>query len=320
VRKAIRSSRPDVVIAFLQTPSILAALASLPRRDYALIVSERSLDLPVRMSVTRRLSLYLHHLTDAVVCNSYAQEAVIREICLALASRVMTIPNCVDLERYRPKVAEDGHKSDLRILCIGRFAAPKNYLGLLKAVEIVSCHHPEINLTVDAYGDSFLVDGKPGPLSGEFLKLQDALRHSPVRERFRLHDPIEDVVTLYQEADALCLTSLWEGCSNVICEAMACGRPVLASHVSDNPVLVEDGVNGFLFDPTDPADIANAIVQFSQLPREERIAMGKAGRQRAEYMLAPERFVGQYEELIEAIKCGGTLPHRSEAEQYCGSH
>ena len=103
------------------------------------------------------------------------------------------------------------------------------------------------------------------------------------------------------------------GCSNVICEAMARGKPVLASRVGDNPILVEDGVSGFLFDPNSPDEIASAIVRFSKLSPEQRIVMGKIGRQRAEEMLSPKRFAGQYEELIETLKGQGSvvcLPQR----------
>jgi glycosyltransferase involved in cell wall biosynthesis len=303
MRKAIRAGRPQVVIAYLQTPSIIAELASLPRCDYALIVSERNQDHPMCAERMRGVSLFLHRLADAVVTNSRAQEVNIRKIAPKLAPRVTTILNCVDLHQFRPLPMTSNHShGPVRILCVGRFDVQKNYLRLVEAAEIVSRWHPEMNVEVDVYGCNYFVDGKPSALSGEFLKLQDVLKRSSVGARFHLHDPVRDVVTLYQQADVLCLPSLWEGCPNVVCEAMACGRPVLASRVGDNPVLVEDGVNGFLFDPMRPDDIASAICGFAKLSHQERVAMGNAGRQRAERLLSPERFVGQYEQLIDALE------------------
>lgn len=302
VRKAIRSYQPDAVIAYLPTPCILAELASLPRRNYALIVSERNTGI-------RRLSFWLHRLADAVVSNSCSQEAIIRKVSPGLASRVTTIHNCVDLDKYQPMPPDvDDHKKSLNVLCVGRFEAQKNYPRLVEAVEIVHRSDPEIDLVIDVYGNNHFVDGKPGPLSGDFLKLEDALRKSPVKARFQLHDPVKDVAALYHQSDVLCLTSLWEGCPNVVCEAMACGKPILASRVGDSPVLVKDGVNGLLFDPTDPADIADAIVRFSRMSHEERSSMGTAGRKRAEELLSPDRFVRQYEELIESANRPGRLP------------
>ena len=317
VRKAIRAGKPDVVIAYLNIPSVIAELASLPRRDYALIVSERSLDSPENTTAPQRLLLHgLHRFADAVVTNSHAQEAILCKVAPRLSPRVTTIFNCVDLDKFRPSVTVGRDRlGEIRILCVGRFDSPKNYLRFLEAVEIVQRRHAKINLIINAYGSNFFVDGKPGPQSRYYLNLQDALSQSSVQAKFHLHNPVKDVATLYQEADILCLASLYEGCSNVICEAMACGKPVLASRVGDNPILVEDGVSGFLFDPNSPDEIASAIVRFSKLSPEQRIVMGKIGRQRAEEMLSPKRFAGQYEELIETLKGQGSVlglpPRRS---------
>ena len=49
--------------------------------------------------------------------------------------------------------------------------------------------------------------------------------------------------------DAFCLPSFKEGYPNVIVEAMSCELPVLCSKICENPVIVEDNINGFLFDP-----------------------------------------------------------------------
>ncbi len=149
VRKAIRADKPNVVIAYLETPSIIAELSSLPWRDYVLIVSERNVELPGDSIPERRVSLWLHQLADAVVSNSHAQEAVLREIAPRITSCLTTILNCVDLQQFRPLATEDTDQSrELRILCVGRFEAQKNYLRLLEAVEIVDRQHPEIKLRV----------------------------------------------------------------------------------------------------------------------------------------------------------------------------
>jgi glycosyltransferase involved in cell wall biosynthesis len=211
--------------------------------------------------------------------------------------------NCVDLEKFRPMTVKGmGRQGELRVLCVGRFEREKNYRRLLEAVEVLHRAHPEVNLALDAYGDNRFIDGKPGPYSGPFIELQEALQKSPVRGRFRLHAAAADIVRLYQASDVLCLASLYEGCSNVICEAMACGKPVLASRVGDNPILVEDGVNGFLFDPNSPADMAATMLRFHQLPAEQRMLMGQTSRRRAEEMLSPERFLKEYEHLIRKIR------------------
>jgi glycosyltransferase involved in cell wall biosynthesis len=191
---------------------------------------------------------------------------------------------------------------DIQVLIIGRFTPQKDPLSLLSAIEILRKENPEHKVVVDWYGNNFFLNGHPTKSSDVFLKLQSTIQKRSLEESFHLHQPVRDVVKLYQGASLFCLPSLYEGCSNVICEAMACGKPILASRVGDNARLVEDGKNGFLFDPHSPRAITNAILRFSSLSTEDRKKMGNESRKRAELMLAPSRFVGEYIDIIEKVK------------------
>jgi glycosyltransferase involved in cell wall biosynthesis len=302
VRRAIRTSNPDVVIAYLNRPGLLAELSGLPSRDYALIVSERNTESASR-SLRSSLRFFFHRFADAVVSNSYAQQDFIKRTVPRLKSHITTIMNCVDIETFLPAENEDMHApKDIQVLVIGRFTPQKDPLTLLSAIEILKKENPEHKVLVDWYGNNFFLNGHPTKNSDVFLKLQSAIKKRSLEENFHLHQPVRDVVKLYQGASLFCLPSLYEGCSNVICEAMACGKPILASRVSDNARLVEDGKNGFLFDPHSPRDIANAILRFSSLSAEDRKKMGKESRKRAESMLAPSRFVREYIQLIDKVK------------------
>ena len=129
-----------------------------------------------------------------------------------------------------------------------------------------------------------------------------AIETRKMREYFRLHDPVEDVVSLYQQASAFCLPSFYEGTPNVICEAMACGRPILISRVCDNERFSIDGENGFLFDPHSADDIANTIIRFASLPPDGRRQMGIRSRERAETLFSRDRFITQFIDLIEGLR------------------
>jgi len=89
---------------------------------------------------------------------------------------------------------------------------------------------------------------------------------------------------------------------NVVCEALACGLPVLASDVGDNGLLVEDNVRGLLFDPRSPRQIADAIKRFAQFDGRRREMMARAARDFAVDRLALETCVAEYERMLE---CGG---------------
>lgn len=310
MRKAIRQSRAEAVIAFQSLPNALVELTGLPRRDYAVIVSEFSLDAPDR-NLRRRVRHNLHRLADAVVINSHAQRERISELAPYLDGHSHTIVNGVDLKRFSPRPA-DGNtpkRSDrLRLLALARIRGEKNPFGLLDAVEIVRRKRPSLRLTVDWYGDPVAAVDKRVS-KWEFRsrrkwaeyhnRLKRAIAERHLQDVFRLRPAVRDPAPLYHSADAVCVPSFIEGTSNVICEAMACGVPLLVSRVSDNPRLVREGRNGFLFDPKSPEDIAYAIMRFAGTPPDARRKMGLEGRRMAETMLQESAFVERYMDLIE---------------------
>ena len=82
---------------------------------------------------------------------------------------------------------------------------------------------------------------------------------------------------------------------------MSCGLPILCSNVYENPYIVEEGVNGFLFDPKKPEAIANAIKKMVRLSYENRQEMGKRNRQLCLKRNTEEAFLKSYVELIEKL-------------------
>ena len=73
---------------------------------------------------------------------------------------------------------------------------------------------------------------------------------------------------------------------------------MLVSNVSDNPVMVKDGYNGFLFDPTNTDEIVSAFVKFLQLSSEQRMVFGHNSRIVAENLFNKEKFISDYMDLI----------------------
>ena len=293
VRKAVRQSNPDVVIAFLPGASMLTELAGLPKRRFAVIVSERIID--TSNGLRRRVFYALHRFADAVVSNSYAQRDIMIEAAPYLRKRTHTIINGVDLDHFQP-APKCSQPQQIRMLVLARFQPPKNPFGLLEAIDIIRRESPSLDLVVDWYGNSRLKQG-----TAYYRQLEEAIAQHSLQAQFRLHRATKDVVSLYHKADVLCLPSFYEGTSNVICEAMACGIPLLVSHISDNPRLVEEGRNGFLFDPTSPQDIADTIMRFAALPPEARQAFGQEGRKMAEAMLSSDVYIDRFIALIEQV-------------------
>ena len=310
VWRAVRCRRPDVVMGFLSWPNLMAELAGMPRRDFAVIASERNLDLS-NPGPRRWLRYFGHRFADVVVSNSYAQRERIKEIAPHLTERTKVIVNGVDMEYFRPATRLRKQSTNrITMLVLARLSPQKNVLRFIEAVYVVRSRHPEVDLEVDWYGKKpASIKPSNAPLgrsawrqgTAYYRKVEDVLTRYGMEQFVRFHGPYRDVRKLYTKADVVCLPSVHEGCSNVIGEAMSCGVPVLASRVSDNLRLVEEGRNGLLFDPLSVDDMAMAIVRFVSRSIAERRKMGSEGRKKAETLLPRTIFVDRYVDLITRV-------------------
>lgn len=290
VRRTLRDASPDVVVSFLQGPNVYAELASWPRRRWGLVVSERTPQSSGRPFDWRRV---LHGLADVVTTNSHTNRLMLEKAAPALAGRVTTLYNAVDLEAFRPGPsllrARDG---SVRLAVAATCHRMKNMGGLLEAIRLLRGGVHTRDVTVDWYG------AIPEDRVSYETTLQRVNQLGLARQ-FRFHPPTKDIGRVFRDADAVILPSFYEGLPNAVCEAMACGRPILMSAVCDAGNLVKDGANGFLFDPTSPADIADAIGRLAVLPDADRERMGAESRAMAERMFDPGLFAVRYRQVLE---------------------
>lgn len=128
-------------------------------------------------------------------------------------------------------------------------------------------------------------------------ELEAAIAAAGLSDRMKLLGWRRDVPELMWSADALVLTSLWEGLPRVFPQAMAAGLPVVGTRVDGGPEAVVDGENGWLFQPRDVDGMAARLAQLLNDPVRAR-EMGEQGRARvAEFDI--DLMVRQQEELYE---------------------
>lgn len=111
----------------------------------------------------------------------------------------------------------------------------------------------------------------------------------------------KDIHPFYKESSAVLMPSYHEGMSNVILEASATGRPVLASNIAGCKEGFDDGVTGFGFEARSGEACYDAIDKFMKLSREERMQMGKKAREKMEREFDRELVIQAYVEEIGKI-------------------
>ncbi|MBO7511072.1 MAG: glycosyltransferase family 4 protein, partial [Bacteroidales bacterium] len=217
---------------------------------------------------------------------------LIRRQFPALSARLCTIANFVDVDYFTPGEAPGGPvaQSECRsILVTARLCRRKNALGLIRAAAMLK-----------ERGHRFRIDWWGVIRENTYYnKCKKTIARWGLEDFFVLHPATTGVRELYRSADFFCLPSFYEGTSNSLAEALSCGKPVVCSAVSDNPRYVKAGENGFLFDPSDTASIADALEQALTAEEEVLARMGRASREIAFTQLHPDRFARAYQELIE---------------------
>lgn len=293
----LERSRPDVIISFLATPNLLAELIG-GLGGVPVIASERSFDRNLRSwPVVRRACA--HGVASWIVANSRRQSDQLKEQFPWLRRKMATISNCVDLERFSPK-PEVLDKSEFCLIVVATFADYKNPQRLLRGfVQARSALKP-LRLTVHWYGNRLTKDRGGQSDASTYDRLCQAIIDAGCLRDFKLHPPLSAVEEAYHSSGALCLPSLVEGCPNVVCEAMACARPVIASRISDIPWLLAAQPEAYLFDPMDTGDIARAIEAVVRTPASERAAIGAANRRQAEKYFNVDRFGRNFAGLIRS--------------------
>ena len=178
-------------------------------------------------------------------------------------------------------------------LAVGNLREPKDYPTMIEALAALADHPREHTL---------LVAGA-GPLESELREL--AIRRG-LGGRVRWLGSRPDVPALMNAADALVMSSRWEGTPMVLLEAAASEIPVVATRVGGIPEVVEDECSGYLIPPSEPRALASAMNRLMKLSDAERSAMGRAGRERviASYSIESValQWEGIYDRLLQASR------------------
>ncbi|MFN9879112.1 MAG: glycosyltransferase family 4 protein, partial [Planctomycetota bacterium] len=264
------------------------------------IVSERSYSLSgVNTATWVRFNTF--RWASKIVTNSFAQAQFITTNYPYLTHKLETVWNSVDLNQFRPSKRTHVANSHLRIAVAASINPAKNTLAFMRAFRKAISQNPPIQLAVDWYGNNFFANGRPTPSSSYYLQALDLRRQLGLESIFRFQEPVKNLQDHLHLYDAACLPSIYEGCPNWICEGMAAGLPILASNVSDLPLIVTPEI-GWLFAPNSEDDMTRALIDFAQSTHQTRLQMASAARGRAEQLFSLAAFAERYERLIyEAI-------------------
>ena len=292
LRRALNDLAPDIVHTQAFRANLWGRLAGLaPQRNVVASVRATYTYLPSAYYPVERL---LSRWTAAIVTPSQATADHLAKSVKIRKKLISVIPNAVDTTLFMPNGTEKSLRREwgdgsFVVLAPGRLVAQKNHRAIINAFQLVAEKHP----------DAVLVIAGTGPLEGALRRQASHLQYRVV---FTGELSRGQMVRAMGAADTACLASRFEGMPNVLLEAMASAKPVVASAVDGVQEIVEDGKTGFLTPPGDDFALAEALVRLAGDP-SLRAGMGAAGRQRMMARHSPglnvQRHMSVYEEILQ---------------------
>lgn len=273
----LRSNKISAIFSYLTAANLYACMAGkLVGAD--VYTGLRNAQLPLMKRVA-----------DCLLANWFAKKAVANSYSgkINLVSKgfkddkLAVIPNCFEnISPYAPKQI----KSVLRVITVGRFVRQKDYETAIRAVAGIRSSAEMFRFSIVGYGELE-------------ASVRMWTRKYGVEDIVDIHINPNNIQDLLNEADIYMSTSLFEGTSNSIMEAMEANLPIVATDVGDNNRLIQNGENGFLCQVGDYVGISKSLLQLIS-NASLRSAFGKKSKQLLQEHYSVSVFRERYLKLL----------------------
>ncbi|MCW3786240.1 glycosyltransferase [Plebeiibacterium sediminum] len=277
--KALKAYHTDVLISYLFKGNVLCGVIGFLAGVKVRIGGVRNAFLKPHKEIFERV---MHnHFNTYTIFNNLSGAALYSRRKFN-KEKIVVIPNCI----ISPALIERKDDKIVEILTVGRFVPQKDYLTALKSISlVVKKGINNIHYTIIGWGE-----------------LKDTIRSWIVELQLEQYVSIvinpTNILDYYKRATIYLSTSLFEGISNTIMEAMSYSLPCVVTDVGDNSRLVKNELNGFILKMKDADGIADAL-QTLILNFDMRDAYGRNSYQIISQEYSVERFTNEYLKIID---------------------
>ncbi|QPJ65978.1 MAG: glycosyltransferase family 4 protein [Candidatus Nitrohelix vancouverensis] len=267
-RCVLRHSRPsDILFSFWTLSALVVRMAKL-MRGYSTVARFSGADaLLLKTQSIRFFMKWLLNGQDQLLCQDQNMQQSLLN-CVSSADRIKLISNGVDINEFYPGPMQEArghlnlHANDFIVLTAGRLSASKGHRFLIEGFAKLAATRNDLKLLI-------LGDGE------ERAKLENFAARLEMQKKI-LFMGFQESSTIGQwlrACNIFILPSLLEGTPNILLEAMACSRPVIATNVGGVSEVIEDGKNGLLIDAASGPEIHKALL-FLMENKEARESYG----------------------------------------------
>jgi glycosyltransferase involved in cell wall biosynthesis len=219
--------------------------------------------------------------------------------------KIVHLPIGVDTSRFHPPESSPGENQKAvppNILFLANLWRRKGIFTLLDAFTRVAEEVPDCRLTIAGSG-------------GEQEEVERIVAASPHRDRITMLGPVgrNQTPDLMRNCTVYCLPSYGEPFANSVLEALASGRPIVATNAGGIKEMIPDG-GGRKVQPRDSSALAAALVEVIRSP-ELQAEMGRCNRQKAEQFYAWEQVIDSLNDVYEQVIAAEHQPQGAHSPQ-----
>jgi glycosyltransferase involved in cell wall biosynthesis len=293
--RLLRDERVGIVHTYLVSSNLFGAAAARLAGIRKLVTTRRDLGFSRNARLAFLEETFVNPRVSRVVTPSEAVSDSARRERGLDSRRVVTIPNGIDVDSFRPLPGlRETTRSELGIRegaavvgVIANFLAVKGHEDFLRAAVAVRRRLPEAVFVL--VGD--------GPLRA---RTESLARELGIAESVLFTGARGDARALLSAFDLLVSPSLSEGMSNVLLEAMSMETPIVATSVGGTSELLRHGVTGLLAPPRHPGALSEAMLALLS-DRARGAALGRDARRDASERFRLDRMIHRYGDLYEEI-------------------
>lgn len=282
LRRRLAELEPDVVHTHNEKPHIHAGLATLGWHRPPLIHTRHGRG-QVETTLSRAANRLAVHRSRFIVCVS-ADAVAVAKAEGARPDQLRVLLNGIDVTSY--DASDYGQRAaTYRAVTVARLAPIKDIATMVRAARLLADRHPAFRLDI-------VGDGESRP------ELEALTRQLNLQDVVTFHGATTNPRPHLSQAALFLQSSVSEGISLTLLEAMAAGLPIVATDVGGNHEVVERGKTGELVPAQNPTALAAAAERLLTTP-SHAIEMSKAARARVERLFDLRKMVEAYEALYE---------------------
>ena len=286
-----RKRKIDITIANVGKDIRLAGLAAKFVSDIS-VIALHQVDRKIKNNWRYRFTY--DSLADLIVVNSFAtKNTLLKSTPWLLDKKIKVVHHGIDLNKFSELNTIDLREqlglseNDFIIGFVGRLSIQKGIKYMLDAFRMVADELKNVHLVIAGTGE---LEGMVKEFATKFN----------LERKIHLLGFRNDIPALMRTFDILLLPSLWEGFGIVLIEAMASGKPIVATNASSIPEIVKDGWNGILVPPENAEAISDALKKLISEP-ELQIKFAEEGLKIIQEKFTIDRMISDYESIFHEI-------------------